>query len=95
MSEIEEFFKEYECLIVEFQYHDEAIVFCDICKKKIEGEITINLFNKDKDGKIEFSQTLCKKCEEDIDCKSILTLDYNLAGHDVQKMIRDREWYMP
>jgi hypothetical protein len=95
MSEIEEFFKEYECLIVEFQYHDEAFIFCDICKKKIKGEITLNLFKKDENGNIELSQTLCRECGENIDCDSIMTLDYNLAGHDICKIIRDKETFIP
>ena len=95
MNEIEEFFGDYKCLIIEFQYHDDAFISCDICKKKIKGEITFNLFEKDENGKIELAQTLCKKCKEDITCDSIMTLDYNLAGHDIWKIIRDRETLIP
>lgn len=91
MNEIEKFFGNYKCLIIEFQYHDDAFISCDICKKKIKGEITFNLFEKDENGETELSKTLCKKCKEDIDCDSIMTLDYNLAGHDIWKMIRERE----
>lgn len=94
MSDTNEFFKENECLIVEFQYN-RAFIYCDICKKKIKEEITFNVFKKDEDGKIDFYQTLCKKCKEDIYYKSVLSIDYELAGHDVCKMIRDREMLSP
>ena len=94
MNEFKKFLEECESFVIEFQYHDEAIIFCDICKKKIECEITINLFNIDEDGKVYLSQTLCKKCR-DIHFKDISMIDLALAGHDVQKMIRDREWCIP